>query len=90
MSVVKIGTKHQVVIPSKIFSELGLRVGDFLEAEKKGNAILLNPKTLIPKENLWFHSREWQEGETEADRDLTEKKYKDFDNAEDFSKDLHS
>lgn len=90
MPVVKVGTKHQVVIPSKICSELGLRVGDLLEAEKKGTAILLKPKTLVPKEDSWFHSKEWQEGETEADRDLTEKKYKDFDDAEGFIKDLHS
>ena len=39
MAVVKVGTKHQVVIPSKIFSELGLNVSDFLEAEKKGSLV---------------------------------------------------
>jgi len=90
MAVVKVGTKHQVVIPSKIFSELGLSVGDFLEAEKNGNAILLKPKKLVPKEDLWFHSKEWQEGEAEADKDLAKKRYKDFNNADDFIKDLHS
>ena len=69
---VKVGTKHQIVIPSKIFSELGLVIGDFLAVMKKGNDIVLKPKKLIPKEDLWFHSKEWQEGEAEADRDIAE------------------
>ena len=67
---VKIGAKHQVVIPHGIFHELGLRIGDIVEAVKEGNNIVFKPQTLIPKEDAWFHTKEWQEGEKQADKDF--------------------
>lgn len=84
-STVKIGTKHQVVIPNKIFSKLGLMAGDFLTVKMEDNDIMLKPTKLIPKEDLWFHSKEWQEGEEQADKDIAENRvsrvYKDVEEA---------
>lgn len=90
---VKIGTKHQVVIPNKIFSKLGLAVGDFLTVKMKDNDIMLKPTKLVPTEDLWFHSKEWQDGEKRADKDIAENKVSkvyDNDNIEEALSDLDS
>jgi AbrB family looped-hinge helix DNA binding protein len=64
----KIGPKHQVTIPREIFSKLDLSVGDYLEFELRDRSAQVTPKKLIPKDNAWFHSPEWQNKEREADR----------------------
>jgi len=67
MPAVKIGPKHQITIPKEVFDSLDLEVGDFLETQIKGNAIVLIPKKLVPKDQEWFWTKEWQEMEKEAD-----------------------
>lgn len=89
MPAVKIGTKHQIVIPHKLFNQLGLNVGDYLEAKTEGNKIVLEPQTLISKDQAWFWTKEWQEGEAEADRDIAEGNVSGpFDNIDDALKAL--
>jgi AbrB family looped-hinge helix DNA binding protein len=67
MPAVKIGPKHQITIPREVFDSMRLEVGDFLETQVKDNAIILVPKKLVPKDQEWFWSKEWQEMEKEAD-----------------------
>lgn len=67
MSTTKVGPKHQVTIPKKVFEKLRLEVGDYLDVEAKGNYIAMIPKKLIPKNQAWFYTAEWQEKESEAD-----------------------
>ncbi len=67
MSAVKIGPKHQITIPKKVFSSLNLEVGDFLETRIQDNALILIPKKLVAKDQEWFWSKEWQEREKVAD-----------------------
>lgn len=49
MPIVKIGVSRQVVIPKKIHDELGLAPGDYLEVERRGDKVVLTPKTLVDK-----------------------------------------
>lgn len=63
----KIGPKHQVTIPKEIFFGLNLAIGDYLEFQLKEHSVHVVPKKLIPKEDEWFHSPEWQAKEREAD-----------------------
>lgn len=67
---VKIGPKHQVTIPAEVFRKLRLETGDFLTAKVKNSKIILQPKKLIPKEQEWFWTKEWQKKEREADEDI--------------------
>jgi antitoxin MazE len=67
MPAVKIGPKHQITIPKNVFDSLRLEVGDFLDTHVKDNALILVPKKLIPKDQEWFWTKEWQEMEKEAD-----------------------
>ena len=67
MPAIKIGPKHQITIPREVFDSLHLEVGDFLDTRIKDNAIILVPKKLVPKDQEWFWTKEWQEMEKEAD-----------------------
>lgn len=60
MSLTKIGPKHQVTIPEEVFEDLKLEVGDYLDVQVKGAIITMVPKKLIPKEQAWFYTPEWQ------------------------------
>lgn len=49
MAAVKVGVSRQVVIPKKLYDELGLTPGDYLDVERDGEKLILTPKTLIEK-----------------------------------------
>jgi len=49
VSAVKIGTSRQIVIPKKVYDQLHLTAGDYLEVELKGDKLILTPKELIEK-----------------------------------------
>lgn len=49
MPAVRVGPKHQVTIPKKVFESLNLDVGDFLDAAAEGGRIILTPKRLAAK-----------------------------------------
>jgi AbrB family looped-hinge helix DNA binding protein len=67
MPAVKIGPKHQITIPKEIFESLRLKVGDFVETTIRDNAVVLIPQKLVPRDQEWFWTKEWQEREKEAD-----------------------
>jgi len=46
MPLVKIKEKFQVTIPTALRKAVRLSVGDLLEAEAKGNTIVLKPKAM--------------------------------------------
>ena len=50
MPLVKIKEKFQVTIPTALRKAVRLSVGDLLEAEVKGNTIVLKPKALVDRE----------------------------------------
>ena len=49
MSSVKIGASRQIVIPKKLYDQLGLAPGEYLEVELQDDQLVLTPKTLIEK-----------------------------------------
>ena len=49
MAAVKVGASRQVAIPKKLHDELGLSPGEYLEVERRGNQLVLTPKSLIEK-----------------------------------------
>ncbi len=67
---VKIGPKHQITMPKKIFTSLHLNVGNIVDSEIMRNIIVLIPKKLVPKDQEWFWIKEWQEKEKETDEAL--------------------
>lgn len=49
MSAVKIGASRQVIIPKKVYEELGLAAGDYLDVSVQNGNLLMSPKTLVDK-----------------------------------------
>ena len=60
-----------------------------LAEEMKWHSSMVKPKK-VPRDQAWFWSEEWQQGEREADKALARGEYKDFDKVEDLIADLHS
>jgi len=67
MAITRISPKHQITIPKEAFEKLHLEVGDFLEVDVAEEGLLLIPKKLISKDQIWFWTKEWQQKEKEAD-----------------------
>lgn len=70
MPLTRISPKRQITIPAEIFKELDLELGDYLESRAEDNKITLTPQKLIPKEQAWFWTKEWQRKEKEAESDI--------------------
>jgi antitoxin MazE len=57
MPAVKIGKSRQVVIPRRIYDELGLASGDYLDVTTADGTIVLTPKELVDKRVVDSESR---------------------------------
>ncbi len=68
MSLTKVGPKHQVTIPRDVFRHLKLEIGEYLDVRVQGSTITMIPAKLVPKDQAWFYTPEWQEKEREADK----------------------
>jgi hypothetical protein len=62
--------------------------GDFVEIEVLEGRAVLTPKRLVDKDQAYFWSREWQEGEREAQEDIRAGRVKEFASVEDLFRDL--
>lgn len=49
MAAVKLGVSRQVVIPKKIFDQLRLAPGDYLEVDVEDGRVVMTPKVLVEK-----------------------------------------
>lgn len=87
---VRVGAKHQVTIPRRISRALRLKKGDHLLIRLEGQRVEMVPVSLIPKDQLWFWTPEWQAMEREADEDIAQGRVKEFSSVEELLKDLKS
>jgi AbrB family looped-hinge helix DNA binding protein len=62
--------KGQLTLPEEIRAAAHLEEGDLLDAEITDEGILLRPQKVIDATQAWFWTKEWQEGEREANKDL--------------------
>lgn len=67
---VRVGAKHQVTIPRKISRALRLKKGDHMLIRLEGQRVEMVPVSLIPKDQLWYWTPEWQAKEREVDEAL--------------------
>lgn len=73
----------QVTLPAGVRKAVHLEEGDVLDCEVQDGRIILTPKKVIDKRDLWFWSAEWQKAEAEAQRDIDSGNVEEFDSAED-------
>ncbi|MBI4188797.1 MAG: AbrB/MazE/SpoVT family DNA-binding domain-containing protein [Chloroflexi bacterium] len=67
---VQVRKKSQVTLPQSVRRELGIEEGDFLDVRVRSGEIVLKVKKLVDKDQAWFWTKRWQEGEKEADEDI--------------------
>ncbi|MBA7711795.1 hypothetical protein ES703_120761 [subsurface metagenome] len=89
MSLVQVREKAQITIPSKIRKALGIKKGDYLEAEVEDNRIVFVPKVLIDKAKPVTLSKKGEEMLKEALEDVKKGRVKKFENVEELIDDLH-
>jgi len=68
MALVKIRQNYQITIPAGV--RITMKVGDYLDVEKKDGDLVLKPVKMVHPDQAYFHTKEWQEGEAQADRDI--------------------
>jgi len=64
--------KGIVTIPEAIRQELDLHEGDHLVATVEDGRLVLIPASVIPDDQAWFWTPEWQAKEAEADQEIAD------------------
>ena len=86
---IQVRRKAQVTLPQSVRQALNIEEGDFLDAVVKDGEIVLRVKKLVDKEQAWFWTRRWQEGEREAEEDIRAGRTHSFDSAREAIAFLH-
>jgi len=70
MELVRIKRHYQITLPSALRKKLNIDIGDYVEVENKNGDIVMRPVKLVHPDQEYFYTREWQEGEAQADKDI--------------------
>ena len=89
MPLVQVREKAQIIIPSKIRKALGIKEGNYLEAEVENNKIVLIPKVLVDKTKTVTLSKKGEEMLKEALKDVKKGRIKEFKSVEELIDNLH-
>jgi AbrB family looped-hinge helix DNA binding protein len=86
--VLQVRSNGQITLPTSIRRQVDLKEGDILEVivEEDGSLHLI-PKVAIDRSQAYFWTERWQQGERQADQDLKDGRFQDFENMDDF---IHS
>jgi antitoxin MazE len=68
----KLGKNYQIAIPREIIRDLGLNQEDYLDIYISESKVVLEPKIMIPRDQAYFYTEQWQSDEKEAEKDITE------------------
>lgn len=88
MELIKVTRGGQVTIPAALRRRAGIEVGDYLEARIADDHLVLVPKRVIDKDQAYFWTDAWQEGEREAEEDLREGRVERFESLDELIADL--
>ena len=78
---VQVRKKAQVTLPQSVRCALNIEEGDFLDVRVQDGEVVLRVKKLVDKEQAWFWTRRWQQGEMEAEEDISAGRLHKFDSA---------
>jgi len=74
MELVKVKRNYQITIPQNLRRLIRLSVGDYVEMDIQDGTLVIRPVKVIHPDQEYFFTKEWQEKEAEADKDLVEGK----------------
>jgi len=87
---VQLRGRAQITLPAFVRRRLGLDEGDLLDVSVRDGEIVLRPKKLVDHAQAWFWSQRWQDGERQAETDITSGRVHQSDDAEASIRFLHS
>jgi len=70
MELVRIKRHYQITLPAGLRKRLNIDIGDYVEVENKNGDIVMRPVKVVHPDQEYFYTREWQEGEAQADKDI--------------------
>ena len=88
MELVKVTRGGQVTIPAALRRQVGIEIGDYVQVQIADDRLVLTPKRVIDKDQAYFWSDAWQEGEREAEEDLRQGRVERFETLDDLIADL--
>jgi AbrB family looped-hinge helix DNA binding protein len=72
MELVKVKRNYQITIPQNLRRIIRLTVGEYVEVDIKDDTLVIRPVKVIHPDQEYFFTKEWQEKEAEADKDIAE------------------
>lgn len=66
----KLGQNYQIALPVQIVKLLHLMANDYLDITVKDKKIILEPQAVIPKDQAYFYTPQWQKDEIKAEQDI--------------------
>jgi AbrB family looped-hinge helix DNA binding protein len=89
MELVKVKRNYQITIPQNLRRIIRLTVGDYVEVDIQDDTLVIRPVKVVHPDQEYFFTKEWQEKEAEAEKDIVEGKVVGpFENAQDALKAL--
>ncbi len=70
MELVRVKRHYQITLPAGLRKKLNIDIGDYMEVENKNGDIVMRPVKVIHPDQEYFYTKEWQEGEAQADKDI--------------------
>ena len=67
---VRVRKKAQLTLPLSVRKELGVEEGDYLDVQVRDGEIVLKLVKVGDKDQAWFWTKRWQQGEEEAEEDI--------------------
>lgn len=86
----KLGKNYQVALPKEVVNTLHLHIDDYLDIKVKDNKIIVEPQLVIPKDQAYFYTSEWQKEEAEAHQDIKNGQVTKTKNLKELFKELDS
>lgn len=77
-------SRGTITVPAEFRERLGLHEGDQVSFEVDDGHLVVTPVRIVPKDQAWFWTEEWQTAEREADEDLAAGRTRRFDSDEEF------
>ena len=91
MDLIKVRRHYQITLPHDLRKNFRISEGDYMEVKNQADGILIRPVKVIRPEQEYFYTKEWQEDEDDADKDIAEGRLSGpFETAEELIKELES
>jgi antitoxin MazE len=87
---VKVARRGQITLPASLRKAAQIQEGDYLRFMIENGTISVVVQKLVDRDQAYFWTREWQEGEREADEDIRMGRLKTFDSVGELIAELKS